>query len=577
MKDKIKQEIKDFEDNDVKIAPGLTFNQLDTIEKATHYYLSDFESGQYDDDGFRKYFYNITRSPTNNTVKALDWDVSDIRFLTASGGEPIKTWFLERAFKFWFKDNNFGTIINGLLRRLARYGSCVVKTVGGEPHFVDLKNFVVDPRADSLEKANYIIEQHPYSGYRFNKKAKENDWDHREEVLESFHDTVNQEIMVYERYGPDENYNYKRFLIADPGQRRDQEGNTEPADSYVLAEDDFEPEELPYHEFHLEKIDGRWLGIGVPEILFDAQIRMNEIVNHQVKSSHWASKMIFQTIDDSIQRNVLTQVKNGEILTVDNPLEQVNNTEQNLPAYNQEQQLWFKNRNEQTFSHSVMQGERPPAGTPLGSAQLATSMARAYFDVIREDVASSLKEYFYDTVIPYFKENMNDEFVLNLTGEDAVQLRKLQTNVQANEALLNYVEKNKHLPSDEEIKMMKSTSKNEVLNEEQEMIPEGFFDDVDYKLDIIITGEQEDTRVQSQNLQMALQAISSNRALLKDPVTRKIFNRILEKGGISLEEIAPESDEAPSPAEAAQQMAGGGVSRPSTPQTPTPGRTQTTV
>ncbi len=61
---------------------------------------------------------------------------------------------------------------------------------------------------------------------------------------------------------------------------------------------------------------------------------MNEIVNHQVKSSHWASKMIFQTRDDSIQRNVLTEVKNGEILTVDNPLEQVNNREQNLPAYN---------------------------------------------------------------------------------------------------------------------------------------------------------------------------------------------------------------------------------------------------
>jgi len=69
MKDKIKQEIRDFEDNDVKIAPGLEFNQLDTLQKSTHYYLSDFESGQYDDDGFRKYFYNITRSPTNNTVK----------------------------------------------------------------------------------------------------------------------------------------------------------------------------------------------------------------------------------------------------------------------------------------------------------------------------------------------------------------------------------------------------------------------------------------------------------------------------------------------------------------------------
>lgn len=576
IEDKTKREIENFNNTSIKITGNLSFKQKDTIERSTHYYLGEYESGEYDEDGFKKYFYNITRNPTNTTAKAIDFDTSDIRFLTAGGGSSIKTWFFARDFKFWFKDKGFGKVLNKIFKRLAQYGSAVIKTIEGEPHVVDLRNFIIEQDAESIADANYVIELHPYSGYKFYKKAEEKGWDNADEVLKEFKQTQQNHIMVYERYGPvkeGDKYSYKRVLLANPGERKDEQGENI-GKTFELSRQDFEPEDLPYKEFHLEKVPGRWLGVGVPEILYDAQMRMNELINLQVKGSYWASKRIFQTQDEGISSNVLTDVSNGDVLHVEQQLTPVLTEERNLAAYNTEQERWLQNRNEQTFAQSVLQGEKMPAGTPLGSAQMAAGMAKAYFDFVKQNIAQDVKDYLYDEVIPYFKNRNNGEHIINLTGEDFSKLKDLYSTVNANKAVFDFLDKNGRPPSQQEMEMMTAAEKTSLKNEKQEEIPEGFYDDVEYKLDIIITGEQEDTRVQASNLQMALQAISSNQALLKNPVTKKILRKILEKGGISLEDLETDSSNVPSPEQVAQTRTGGGVSRPNVPATPTRGQVE---
>ena len=202
----IKDEINEFERESIQIVPGFDFNQKDTIETIYRLYTSRFKDGEYDDQGDKKYFYNIVRTPCNVGTKAIDFDTKDIKILTAQGNER-KTWFFERDLKFWMKTQGFGKVLNRLFYELPIFGSVVLKIIDNKPYFVDLRNFALDAGADTLDKANYIIEIHNYTPVDFRKIAKERKWENYEEVIESFRASEEPYIKVYERYGELEDEN----------------------------------------------------------------------------------------------------------------------------------------------------------------------------------------------------------------------------------------------------------------------------------------------------------------------------------------------------------------------------------
>jgi hypothetical protein len=71
---------------------------------------------------------------------------------------------------------------------------------------------------------------------------------------------------------------------------------------------------------------------------------------------------------------------------------------------------------------------------------------------------------------------------------------------------------------------------------------------------------------------MALQAVTTDPTILQDPAKRKIFSKILERGGINPEEIDMSGQQQSGlqqlMAQAQQGRAGGGVSRPNFPNAP---------
>ena len=209
----IKNEINDFETEDIEIVDGWNFNQKELLQKIIYYYNSQFLTGQYDDQNDRKYFFNINRNPCDVCTKAIDFDTKNINVLTAGGGLPLKTWFLERDLKFWMKKQNFGRVLNRIFYELPIYGTVVLKVIDGKPFFVDLKNFVVQQDADTLDKSSYIIETHTYNPLEFKKLAKEKKWNNWQAVL----DANKEKITVYERYGEDEDLKYRRTIIAEGG------------------------------------------------------------------------------------------------------------------------------------------------------------------------------------------------------------------------------------------------------------------------------------------------------------------------------------------------------------------------
>ena len=573
--------MQDFKTKPIQVVPGLTFNQYETIKQIFFYYNSKFTTGDVDDEGDRKYFLNIVKNPCKVFTKAIDFDTKNIRMLTTGGGNPLKTWFMERDLKFWMRDQQFGKVLNRIFKELPMFCSVVLKVVDGKPYFVDLRNFVVDPTAECLKDANYIIEKHNLTVPQFRKIAKSMGWKQSliEETIDEFHrmkDTSH--IRLYERYGElpvykndgTISYDYRRLFVADVGvDELDNYGRvTKPYAGVELSNEPFSYEQLEklYWEFHAERMAGRWLGIGVVESLFEPQIRQNELANLQSKTSYWSALRVFQTRDASVNRNMLTDVRNGEIINVESEITQVDMNDRNLAYFNQEAAKWFQNRDELTFSYDSVQGQRAPASTPLGETQINVAQTLSYFEGIQEEIALDVKEMLYKVILPQFQKENSLKHTLRLVGEDLNQYIQMVKNEYVfKESVRIAVETGKILTSEERDAI--GVGVEEAIKSEKEKlieIPAGFYKDLKYDVDIDITGESIDTRVRSATMFALLQAITSDPTMLEDPVKRKFLITMGEDGGVNMNDYldaTPKRPEDVVPNEQ-KQMGGGGVSAP---------------
>jgi hypothetical protein len=322
---------------------------------------------------------------------------------------------------------------------------------------------------------------------------------------------------------------------------------------------------------------GRWLGIGVVETLFEPQIRVNELANLQTKASYWAALRVFQTRDQSAARNLATDVKNGEVLTSDSEITQIDMSDRNLAFFNDQYNLWFKNRDELTFSYDVVQGERLPAGTPLGSAQIAQAQTLSYFEQIQENVAMDVKEMLYEVIIPRFEKERSDEHTLRLVGQDLEQFAAMVKNELVLKEVIRQAAMGK-LPSAEEKEVIEIGIVEAIKQHKENIldIPKGFYKGVKYDVDIDITGESVDTRVRYATKFALLQAITADPTMTQDPVKRKFLFSMAEDGGVNPNDLFDVEEKRVEDVVQVPGRAGGGVSAPAM-GSKIPGQTTQTV
>jgi hypothetical protein len=575
----INSEVQDFRNKNITIVPGLTFNQRETIERIYFYYNSKFSTGDVDDEGDRKYFYNINKNPCKVFSKAIDFDTKNIRLLTTGGGNPEKTWFMERDLKYWMRDKQFGKTLNRLFKEMPIFGSVVLKMVDGTPYFVDLRNFVVEQSADDLESSNYLIEVHNLTPANFRKIGKQMKWDETkiEQTVDLFHQMKDtSHIRLYERYGevcdtaPDgsKTYTYKRVFVADVGvneydQRREL---TLAYPGIELSAEVWKGH--PYWEFHAEKISGRWLGIGVVEALFEPQIKQNETVNLESKSAYFLSLHVFQTRDPSFNRNLSNGVVNGETFNVDSEVTEVAINDRNSAFFNEQTNKWMRNRDELSFSYDAVQGERSPAGTPLGSVQISVGQTLSYFEQIQENIAMDVKEMIYTDIIPRFQTDNTAEHTLRLIGSDLdTYISMVKNNMTLKEIIRQALNNPSRFPTNKDRDVIGIAIESSIKQGKEKIltIPKDFYKDVKYDIDIDITGESVDTRVRSATRFAILQAITADPTATTDPIKKKIIAGMAEDGGINPNEFF--GVETRSPEQMTQGLspvsrAGGGVSAP---------------
>ncbi|MEK7111785.1 MAG: hypothetical protein AAB875_00500 [Patescibacteria group bacterium] len=542
----------------VDMPGGWKFNHIKTLRKIDLFYTSHYETGEYDDQGFFKFFFNVVKAPCDVASKFIDIDIQNIRFLPRPSMENDVTtnemcvYYLGKDFKVYADQNKLGSLMNQLGDDLPKYGSIFVKDVRGVPRRVAVHNIKFDPSAPRLKDSMFVAE--PYlmrkaeimrMGSKWNQLAKNAD-----ELFTKRNDDGDL-FLIYEFY---ENYgtSWKREIVADVFCWKDSGGHIirslesnvnyegEDLPPIVLHED---KHEMPIYDHKWEHVDGRLLGYGNVDYLIHDQIATNEAENLERKGLYYSSLVLLQSRESGMGgKNVLTDAKNGDILLADSELLKVPLEERNLAAYNATRQRWDSNLARKTFSQDIATGGNLPSRTPLGVANLQANMTASFYDKKREGYGMFWKDDILSKiVIPSFKEKTAKEHILTIgsTEKDIEEYEKFIAKIFVDKSIADYAEKHGYFPSKPQRMLIEDQVLQSLKSQKYKStkIRDYYYDNAAYKMEIDITGEGVDTGVKSALIEKSLGILGANPAILQNQTTRTVFLRLLSIGGITPQEL----------------------------------------
>ncbi len=590
----IRDERADFLNNEIEVVPGYNFSQYNTIKKSHLYYNSHYEKGDYEEvNGVmrKKIFHNLSRWRCEVATKMIDMDIKDFLLVSNNHDTDWNVFLLEKEIKAWLKKNKMGQLLNEISRLLPVYGSVVMEKTKEGAQMVDLRNFYIDQAASSLTDARYILKRMLLS-HQDLRKMKKAGWENIDEAIDMFSgkyrtgydlsgasSTSNGSSLYWEgagaqnatqvqysplvevfmRYGEvplswftnkesDENeYVLAKYCVAGVDSTvRNEQGVTMAEEGVVLYKEQID--ELPFKEVHYTKTEGRWLGVGIVEILFENQRRINNAKNQEERGNEVGSLQIFQTRDDTIASNITTDLQNGEILKVKSEITPIPTELRNIAGLQATMASIEEHSDSLTFSRDVISGENSPASATLGAVQIQTQQTTAVFDYKKENIEMFFNEFVKDLVVPQMEKELNRAHVLRLAGtmQELNKLRKNYATNWANQQLVQYAIKADPTQSDTEEadqflwdtfyeKGLKdiATHGDKIWTDVQER----FFEDLDYNVDFVSGGENKNIYSQINNGNALLMALAKDPTITQDPMKKKILFKVMSAMGWHMSEL----------------------------------------
>lgn len=581
----IRSEIKDFNTNYISIVPGYSFNQLYTLKRIHLYLNSRYEAGtnigittgnttnadirgnQY--MGRDKLFFNIVTPICELAAKELNLDTKDIKLLPLEPKSYFSTYLLEKELKQWLKKNKLGMVLNQLAEEAPKYGSVVMCKTKDGAEVVDLRRLILDPTVETIGKSRFVTTIH----YMTPTELRETGWDNVEAAIERFGERNAQEpfqdqygntgvmtstpyIKVHKRYGEvpkwwidnsvpgtKEGDQIVKSLFIVAGSEslvNNSEGKPVGELGVILFKSRWY-KAWPFKDFHYTKIRGRWLGLGCVEMLFDDQVRMNELKNQKRISMEISAMHLFQTPDKQIVRNLLTDLESGDMLISPNGITPIANEERNLPAFSEEEQSYSAHADRLTFAFSALRGEAPQRREGIGLYQAQTKQAESVFGFKKENLGLFLQDFFNELVLPNLMSDLTPEHIMRFTGttQELDMMDKAASEVYANdivkERVLNgVVAYTEHL---EDLKNKAVETYRKLGNSRFIKMKEAFYNDAEFEFDFLITKDQSDQDMEAQKIQTVFMALAKDRTMLDDPRVKLLFYQYAEKMGVNPAEL----------------------------------------
>ena len=529
----------------ITLVDGLSFSPYQTIKKIEFYTNSQYISGNKDELGRDKPFYNIVNYRVNVATRATDLDVKDIQITSDNPRFANLAFLFNQEVYQWMKESDFSLFLNRFGKTRAKYGGvlvkkCIVKEAKEEDELelevVQWKNVIVDPVNIA---GGTIVEMHYLTPSEL--AEKKDVYENIDEAMKlmtklrkntqgGYSQTISERIPVLEVHGDfPETYDpeigeegdpltYKRMMFIIAG-----------LDKQVLLYKEDEKENL-YKYLSWEEVAGRGLGRGVVEDAFEAQRWTNDAVIGENSAMSLAGKVIVITDSEKLGTNAITDFGNGSVIKVEDgkTARSLQLLPSSLPEFQNQVDKWNTQVERATNTFDAVTGETLPSGTPLGSVAIQSQQASSYFDYKREEAGIFLTEIFNDWVLPFLAKRMNKPHIL-ASEFDADTLRKIDADFSlysANQEIKKSILDGKIVSPDEYFQLQEYFKQQLGKSEKRFLdIPKDYFKDFEPKVSVNITGELENKDAQIKSLSFLLQVV-------QEPTERaKIITRLAELSG----------------------------------------------
>lgn len=555
----------DFITGSTTISKHVEFKLSENLDKIDAYINSKHTTPSSDSMGREKPFFNIVTAAINIWFRATDIDRKHIKVRATKSSDIFADFLATIHLQNWMRKDNFGAFLNEWGRTLARYGSAVVKFIetDGKLHsmVVPWNRLIVDPVDFDNDVVIEVLELTPAQL----KKRKGYDQDIVDELIKTKNvrettgkdkkDTKANFIKLYEVHG-ELPLSYLTGKEKDEGEYVQQmhvisflaKGDKGKYDDFCLIKG--REDKNPYMITHLIKEDGRTQAIGAVEHLFEAQWMMNH-TNKQIKDQlDLASKLIFQTSDGNfIGQNALSAIESGDIMihAINQPLTQLANNSHDITSLQNYGSQWKALASEIVGTSESMMGNAAPSGTAWRQVEALLQESHSLFEIMTENKGLHIDDMMRTYIIPHIKKQMDtsEEIGAVLEAYDIERIDRKYVPAEAKKRLARKVIRQiidtKTFPlitqevQDEEMQKIQSEL-DEQGNQRffkpddlTDMTWKELFKDLEWNLEIDITGEAKDNQADMSTLSTVFQTVATNPEVLTDPKANLLFNKILIK------------------------------------------------
>lgn len=548
----MENEIQDYLTGWVEISEGYRFSQYRLIKRIMLYANQVMPRGKIDIQGNYKYWIDIIQPRIDSEVKNIDFDQKDVNVYSESRADAGPLILVNLSLKEWMRTHDQANQFNESVEEGSGWGNILWKKISGDYVRLNLKDvYIINQQAKTVNDTP-VIERHILT--QSDLRDKKSIWKNVDEVIKECGNMFfsvpaesgvreSKETPYYEIYERNGEISEQDLFEA-----QDMEGGD--PDKYILCKivctglkygDStgkkyiLYAESLPgtmsdvYKEYHRGRYTGRWFRVGIYELLFDIQTRANEISNQIARGLDWASKVIFRTQDNLIAQNIMTDMKNGDVIR-STDLQQVDVRMRSLDQLIADWNRLMTAADRLCNSYEVVAGDSLPTNTPFKLGNLINQNANKLFDYLREKMALSFEAVFQDWILPEIMDDLKVKEVLRLTGEPDMVNRYYDMVVRS-WYVKNLLSMPPHGP--EVTEALLEVKREELLKDPSQLVElqKDWLSGVKARAEIVISGE-------NVSLTSDLQTLSTFIQLEGDPVRRTaLIEQAMRRKGMDVESL----------------------------------------
>ncbi len=586
-----------YRNGSTQMSKYVNWSLSETVQKIYAYLNSKHISGAQDSLGRDKPFFNIVIAARNVWFRATDIDRKDINIRQTSSKNVISAFLAKIKLQDWMRRERFGVFLNEWGMALAGFGSSITKWVRQGDRLIPMVvpfNQIMFDAVDFDNNPKIEVFEFTPSQLRANKNYDQNMVEALIKAL-TVRQTLNGQIVdvkpgfvkIYEAHGK-----FPKYFLTKNDEDKSTFTQQMHVVSYVRAPDGKKeqnftlysgPEDKdPYRIDHLLREEGRSLSIGSVEHLFQSQRWTNHSVKAMTDQLDLASKILFQTSDPRfVGLNALTNIENGQIL-LHNPQEElraVPNGSHDLGSLQAYMDKWKVLGQEINGISDAMLGAKPNSGTAWRLQNAILTQSQLLFDLMRQNKGLAIEDMMREEIIPFIKTELDtsDEIVATLEDHEIKRIDSIYVPQEAtkrfNRKVIDQVLKTGQRPMGVSLQNEMATVQAEQDNmgnvrffkpsDISQKTWDEIFKDLEWEIEVDVTGEASDTTAILETLNTALQVMASP-GFAQNPQAQMIVNKILlETGKVSPLEISttpsptapPTAPAAPAPSSSAPPAA----------------------